>query len=147
MSHWQLCFLMPKEISAVKKAYCYRAFKEHRQNQILFQITKFIICYIQAKKKDKTNWIHCRSTISWTICSCVKCPCWGGGIVQRRSAENHFTLGTFLFTLESLLPVFLFSLLGDFFPFLPAAGLGAFSSCFFLDGFYSKETIKGPRFI
>lgn len=53
MSHRQLCFLMLIEISAVKKAYCYRAFKEQRQNSILFQITKFIICYIQEKKKTK----------------------------------------------------------------------------------------------
>lgn len=61
--------------------------------------------------------------------------------MQRRSTENHFTLGTFLFTLESVLPAFLVILFGDFLPFL-AAGLGAFSSCFFLDGFYKERKKK-----
>lgn len=61
----------------------------------------------------------------------------GGGRGRKSPGGNHFTLGTFLLTLESGLAAFLVRLLAAFI-FL-TGGWGAFSSCCFSEDFWKQR--------
>lgn len=121
-------------------SWAFYSYKSIRKHNIADRIISDRNVYnlLQSSKEDKTGFIYWPFYKQSAPGYCVKCPCWKGN-VQRCATDSYFTLGTFLFTLESVFPAFLVSLLWAFVPFFTPAGLGAFSSCFFLGGFYNTE--------